>query len=169
MAFTKKQKGEMSTQYEEWLQKRQAIFVLNYVSMNMKEIDDFRAKVRESGSEVHLVKNTLFELALKAQGFPEAKFVEGTSLVGFAFKDAAALAKTFTDATKGSETVKVKGGYLGKEFISDKQIKALADLPALPVMRATLLGYAQCSCIQTGAHPGRTCPLSCGCYPGIFR
>ena len=53
------------------------------------------------------------------------------------------LAKVFTEATKGSETIKVKGGYLGKEFITDKQVKALADLPPLPVMRATLLGVSQ--------------------------
>lgn len=159
MAFTKKQKGEMSTRYEEWLQKSQAIFVLNYVSMDMKAIDNFRIKARESGAEVHLVKNTLFERALKAQGFPEAKFVEGTSLVGFAHSDPAALAKTFSDATKGSETVKVKGGFLGKEFITAKQVKALADLPALPVMRATLLGVLNAPAsklVRTLAEPARS-------------
>ena len=59
----------MSTQYQEWLQKSQAVFVLNYVSMNMKAIDDFRAKARDNGGEIHLVKNTLFSRALKAQGF----------------------------------------------------------------------------------------------------
>lgn len=159
MAFTKKQKGAMTTQYEEWLQKSQAVYALNYVSMNMKAIDDFRAKVRDAGGEAHLVKNTLFVRALKAQGFPEAPFFEGTSLVGFAFNDAAALAKTFTDATKGSETVKVKGGFLGKELISDKQVKALADLPALPVMRATLLGVLNAPAsklVRTLAEPARS-------------
>lgn len=159
MAFTKKHKGEMTTQYEEWLQKSQALYVLNYVAMNMKAIDDFRAKVRESGGEVHLVKNTLFNLALKNQGYPEGKFLEGTSLVGFAFNDAAAIAKTFTEASKGSDTVKVKGGFLGKEFISDKQVKALADLPSLPVMRATLLGVLNAPAsklVRTLAEPARS-------------
>lgn len=159
MAFTKKQKGDMTTHYEEWLQKSQAVYVLNYVSMNMKAIDEFRNKAREAGAEVHLVKNTLFSRALKAQGFPEAEIFEGTSLVGFAFNDAAALAKTFTEAVKGSETVKVKGGFLGKEFISDKQVKALADLPSLPVMRATLLGVLNAPAsklVRTLAEPARS-------------
>ena len=44
MAFTKKHKGEMTAQYEEWLQKSQAVYALNYVAMNMKAIDDFRDK-----------------------------------------------------------------------------------------------------------------------------
>jgi large subunit ribosomal protein L10 len=159
LAFTKKRKGEMSTQYQEWLKQSQAVFVLNYVKMNMKEIDAFRNKVRESGSEVHLVKNTIFNLALKAQGYPEAPYFDGTSLVGFAFSDAPALAKTFTDATKGSETVKVKGGFLGKEAISAKQVKALADLPPLPVMRATLLGVISAPAtklVRTLAEPARS-------------
>lgn len=140
MAFTKKEKGDMTAQYEKWLSESQAVYVLTYTSMTMKEIDAFRAKVRETNSEVHMVKNTLFLRALEAQGYDKAPFFEETSLVGFAFSDAAALAKTFTDITKGSENFKVKGGYLGKEIVSDKQVKALADLPSLPVMRATLLG-----------------------------
>jgi large subunit ribosomal protein L10 len=159
LAFTKKQKGDMTTHYEEWLQKSQAVYVLNYVAMNMKAIDDFRSKARENGGEIHLVKNTLFSHALKAQGYPEAKFLEGTSLVGFAFSDAAGLAKTFTEVTKSSETMKVKGGFLGKELISDKQVKALADLPALPVMRATLLGVLNApasTLVRTLAEPARS-------------
>jgi large subunit ribosomal protein L10 len=159
LAFTKKQKGDMTTHYEEWLQKSQAVYVLEYVSMNMKAIDDFRAKARENGGEIHLVKNTLFSRALQAQGFPEAKFFDGTSLVGFAFNDAAALAKTFTDVLKTSETIKVKGGFLGKELITDKQVKALADLPTLPVMRATLLGVLNAPAsklVRTLAEPARS-------------
>ena len=159
MAFTKKEKGDMTAQYEKWLSESQAVYVLTYKAMNMKEIDAFRSKARESSSEVHLVKNTLFQRALESQGFEKASFFEGTSLVGFAFNDAPALAKTFTDATKGSETVKVKGGYLGKELISDKQVKALADLPPLPVMRATLLGTISAPAskfVRTLAEPARS-------------
>ncbi|MBA4376552.1 MAG: 50S ribosomal protein L10 [Anaerolinea sp.] len=159
MAFTKKEKGEMTAQYEKWLNESQAVFILNYTKMNMKEIDAFRGKVCESGSEVHLVKNTLFSRALSAQGYPAGPFFEGTSLVGFAFNDAPALAKTFTDATKGSETIKVKGGFLGKELITDKQIKALADLPPLPVMRGMLLGTISAPAsklVRTLAEPARS-------------
>jgi large subunit ribosomal protein L10 len=127
--------------------------------MNMKAIDVFRSKARENGGEIHLVKNTLFGHALKAQGYPDTKFLEGTSLVGFAFNDAAGLAKAFVELTKGSETMKVKGGFLGKELISDKQVKALADLPALPVMRATLLGVLNAPAsklVRTLAEPARS-------------
>lgn len=159
LAFTKSKKGEMSAQYEKWLNDSQAVYVLDYVSLKMSEIDTFRAKARETGSEIHLVKNTLFSRVLSAQGYPEPQFMEGTSLVGFAFNDPPALAKAIADFTKGNETRKVKGGYLGKELITDKQIRALADLPSLPVMRATLLGVISAPAsklVRTLAEPARS-------------
>ena len=149
----------MTAHYEKWLKDSQAVFVLEYVGLTMKEIDAFRAKARESGSELHLVKNTLFSQALSNLGYPQPKFLEGTSLVGFAFSDAAGLAKSFAEFTKGNDTRKVKGGFLGKELITDKQVKALSDLPALPVMRAMLLGVINAPAsklVRTLAEPGRS-------------
>ncbi len=159
MAFTKKQKGDMTAHYEKWLSDSQAVYVLDYTKMTMKEVDAFRAKARENGSEIHLVKNTLFTNALKSQGYPVPDIFEGTSLVGFAYNDPPALAKTFTDFIKGSETRRIKGGFLGKEVITDAQVKALAALPSLPVMRATLLGVLQAPAsmlVRTLAEPARS-------------
>jgi len=159
LAFTKKQKGDMTAHYEKWLSDSQAVYVLDYTKMTMKEVDAFRAKARENGNEIHLVKNTLFTNALKSQGYPVPDIFEGTSLVGFAYNDPPALAKTFTDFIKGSETRRIKGGFLGKEVITDAQVKALAALPSLPVMRATLLGVLQAPAsmlVRTLAEPARS-------------
>ena len=81
MAFTKKQKGDMTAHYEKWLSESQAVYVLDYTKMTMKEVDAFRAKARENGSEIHLVKNTLFTHALESQGYPVPDIFDGTSLV----------------------------------------------------------------------------------------
>lgn len=159
MAFTKSKKGDMTAQYEKWLGDSQAFYVLEYVSLTMPEIDALRAKVRETGSELHMVKNTLFSRALKAQGYPEPKFLEGTSLVAFALSDPPSLAKVMTDFIKGNDTRKIKGGFLGKELIDGSQIKVLADLPSLPVMRAMLLGVIQAPAsklVRTLAEPARS-------------
>ena len=149
----------MTAHYEKWLSDSQAVYVLDYTKMTMKEVDAFRAKARENGSEIHLVKNTLFTNALISQGYPVPDIFEGTSLVGFAYNDPPALAKTFTDFIKGSETRRIKGGFLGKEVITDAQVKALAALPSLPVMRATLLGVLQAPAsmlVRTLAEPARS-------------
>ncbi len=157
MAFTKEHKGNMLADYQQWLRQSQAIFVLEYNHMAMKDVDGLRAKVREAGGRAHVVKNTLMEIALKETGYGEHQVV-GKSLYCFAGTDAAALAKALTDATKNSEIFKVKGGFLGTQAIKPAQVKALADLPALPVMRAILLGTINAPAskvVRTLAEPAR--------------
>ena len=139
MAFTKDEKEKMLEQYEGWLAKSQAVFMLQYSKMTMKDVNEVRAKAREIGAEMHVVKNTIFGILLDKLGMDGKKFLEQTTLVGFAFNDAPALAKVVNDATKG-DVFKVKGGLLGKRAISSADIKALADMPPLPVVRAQLLG-----------------------------
>lgn len=158
MAFSKEQKQQMVAEYAELLQKSQAIFIIEHGTMSMKDIDTFRAKVRDAGGVAHICKNTLFTIALKEQGFEVASKLTGTSLVGFALQDAPALAKVFDEATAKSEIFALKKGFLDKKEISAKQIKALADLPPLPVMRATLLGTIMAPAsqlVRTLAEPAR--------------
>lgn len=158
MAFKKEEKTEMIAQYEEWLNKSQAVFVLEYKKMTQKEIDTLRGKIREAGGEFHIVKNTLMAIALEHRGIKDHKQFEGSSVAGFAFNDPPAIAKIFGDATRNSEIFKLKGGYLGNQEISPAQIKSLADLPPLPVLRARLLGVLQAPAAQlarTIAEPAR--------------
>jgi len=158
LAFTKQHKNKMVAQYVEWLRQSQGVFVLNYSKMTMKEIDTLRAKAREAGAELHVVKNTLMKLALDEVGIQDKAVFDGASLVGFAFSDIPALAKVLSDATAKSEIFAIKGGYLGNQPLSPAQVKALADLPPLPVMRAMLLGTISAPAtklVRTIAEPAR--------------
>ena len=157
MAFTKEQKAQIMNQYQDWLTKSQAVFLISYGKMSMKEVDDFRAKAREAGAEMHVVKNTLFGLVMDQLGVDGKQYLTQTSLVGFAFNDAPALAKIVSDATK-NETFKIKGGILGKRAISPDEVKSLASMPPLPVMRAHLLGMLSTPAsrlVRTIAEPAR--------------
>lgn len=160
MAFTKQKKAEMLEQYKKWLNQSQAVMLLQFKGMTMKDIDALRAKVRENGGEVHVVKNTILERALQASGLPEPEdFFEETTAVSFAFENPPALAKIMIDSTNKSEIFKLKGGFLGKKAITPAEIKSLAELPPLPVMRARLLGVLQAPAgrlARTLAEPGRS-------------
>jgi large subunit ribosomal protein L10 len=158
LAFSKKQKVEIQEEYQKWLKESQAVYVVSFKGMTMKDVDTLRAKARETGSHLHVVKNTLFLRSLDALKLPHAETYEGTSLVGFAPNDAPALAKILSDASKGSEVFAIKGGYLGEKLLEARQVKALADLPSLPVMRARFLGLLQIPATQlvrTLAEPAR--------------
>jgi large subunit ribosomal protein L10 len=160
LAFTKEQKTEIMNGYENWVDKSEAIYVLSYKNMNMKAIDGVRAKIRESGGEIHVVKNTLFQLVLekKKLSYPK-ELLEKSNIIAFAFSDPPAMAKLLSEATRNSDIFQIKGGYLANQPVSMEQIKALADLPPLPVLRATLLGVLQgpsSKLARTLAEPARS-------------
>ena len=160
MAFTKEQKSKLVAEYEGWLRDSRAVIFLDYKRMNMKAIDTLRAKAREAGAELHVTKNTLLYLALQRAEYKNVTLPEGTTLCAFAFEDAPALAKVLSDAVKDTkeEIYKIKSGYLNRQPISGAQVIALAELPPLPVMRATLLGTLLAPAsklVRTIAEPAR--------------
>jgi large subunit ribosomal protein L10 len=125
----------------------------------MKDLDNIRAKIREAGGEFHVVKNTLVRRAFAENGMevPQDYLVKSTAL-SIAFTDPASTAKALADATKGIEFVKVKGGFMGGQLLDAAQVKALAEMPPLPVVRAQLLGVLQAPAsklARTIAEPAR--------------
>jgi len=160
LAISKDRKQEVISQYKQWLDKSQAVILVEYTGTNMKNLDAIRAKIRETGGEFHIIKNTLVKKALEENGMPVSDSVfEKSTAAAFAFKDVAATAKALNEATKGMEVVKVKGGFIEKQALSVSQVKALADLPPLPVARALLLGVLQAPAsklVRTLAEPARS-------------
>lgn len=159
MAFNKNQKQDKLAQYEEWLRKSQAVYLMSFDHMSMSEIDQLRAQVREAGGTARIMKNTLLRKALQSLNMEiHDDDVVGTTLAGFAFEDAPALAKAFTEATK-LDAFTIKYGYLDGQIVDAEQIKSLASLPPLPVMRATLLSTILAPAskfVRTLAEPARS-------------
>lgn len=157
MAFTRKQKEEMVAKYEQWLRDSQAVFMAEYNRMSMKDINALRAKAREAGGEVHVVKNRLLLLALSRAGIQHEAELTNTTLIGFAFNEVPAMAKVFSDAAK-TDIYRLKGGFLNGQQIQARDITSLAELPPLPVLRAKLLGLFMAPASQlarTLAEPAR--------------
>jgi large subunit ribosomal protein L10 len=159
LAISKERKEEVLSQYTDWLKRSQAVILVEYTGAKMKDLDNIRAKIRETGGEFHVVKNTLARRAFANVGlqFPSDYLVKSTA-VSFAFEDAASTAKALADATKGLEFIKVKGGFMGEQNLDAAQVKALAEMPPLPVVRAQLLGMLQAPAgklVRTIAEPAR--------------
>lgn len=159
MAITKERKKEVVSEYSDWIEKSSALILAEYKGLTMKDMDELRRRVREVGGEFHIVKNTLGKLAFESAGMkmPEG-FFEGSTAIAFAFKDVPGLAKTMTEFNRVSDALKVKGGYLGRNPIAAQDVKALAELPPLPVMRAQLLGTIMAPAsklVRTLAEPSR--------------
>ena len=141
MAISKERKNEFMTRYSDWVNRSKALVFTEYRGLSMKDIDNLRGKIREAGGEFHIVKNTLGKMAFEKAGLQvPADYFEGTTAISFAFEDVAAITKIVSDFARTSEFVKIKGGYLENAPISAESVKALAELPPLPVIRGQLLG-----------------------------
>jgi len=159
LAVSKERKDETLATYAEWLKKSQAIILVEYTGAKMKDLDSIRARIREAGGEFHILKNTLARRAFSESGMdlPKDYLVKSTA-VSFAFTDPALTAKALTEATKGKDFVKVKGGFMSGQALNAAQVKSLAEMPPLPVMRAQLLGMLQAPAsklVRTIAEPAR--------------
>lgn len=159
MAISKERKNELVTLYIERAGRSKAMIITEYSGLTMKQIDDLRGKAREVGGEFHIVKNTLGKVAFLSAGLPVPEnFLQGSTAIAFAFQDVPSLAKTMTEYARTNEFVKIKGGYLESKSISPDDVKALADLPPLPVLRAQLMGTILAPAsklVRTLAEPGR--------------
>jgi len=159
LAVSKERKQEVLAIYAEWLKKSQAVILVEYTGARMKDLDGIRAKIRETGGEFHVLKNTLARRAFSAVGMEiPGEFLVKSTAVSFAFSDPAATAKALTDSMKGRDYIKVKGGFMSGQSISAAQVKSLAEMPPLPVVRAQLLGVLQAPAgklVRTIAEPAR--------------
>lgn len=159
MAISKDKKKEIVDQYGDWLERSRAFVIAEYLGMKVKDMEELRARVRDAGGEFHVVKNTLMTRVLDENGmdYKNDHFLE-TTAIGFAFEDAPALAKAMTDFAKESDFLKIKAGYLERRLMSADEVVALANVPPLPVMRATLLSTILAPASQlarTLSEPGR--------------
>ena len=159
MAVSKERKEEVLATYSEWLGKSEAVIVVEYTGAKMKDLDNIRAKVREAGGEFHILKNTLARRAFANNGMDlPAEYLVQSTAASFAYTDPASTAKALSDAMKGNAFIKVKGGFMGGQVLNPAQVKALADMPPLPVVRAQLLGVLQAPAgklVRTIAEPAR--------------
>lgn len=159
MAISKEQKQELVELYKSWLTESDAMVVARYHGLSVKDISDLRAEIRASKGEFHIVKNTLAKIAFKEMDWEwDEQYFTGPTALGVSFGNPPGLAKAIKDFLKESESIEIKGGYLEGKMMTAAEIKALADLPTMPEMRAKLLQTIMAPASQLTrilAEPGR--------------
>lgn len=141
MALTQEQKRERVADYVALLRKSQGVILAEFGGLAMPGMNNLRGRIREAKGEVHVVKNSLAAIALREAGLPlpSGKMI-GSTLIAFGTSDIVAVAKAIVDSAKESEFVRIKGGLMGNRLMTPEEVKTLASLPPLPVVRSRLAG-----------------------------
>jgi large subunit ribosomal protein L10 len=119
------------------------VVVTHYTGMTVGEMVQLRDKIREAGASFKVTKNRLTRRALDGTKFKGLEdLFTGPTAVAFS-KDPVAAAKAVVGFAKTNEKLVVLGGALGEEKLAPDGVRALASLPSLDELRATLIGLVQ--------------------------
>lgn len=115
----------------------------DYRGLNVAEATRLRRRLRETGCEFKVAKNTLVGLVVKGRGLEALEpFLEGQ--VGIAFgADPVAPAKVLAEFIRETKKMEIKAGVLDGKVIDAKAVRDLADLPPREVLLAKVLGGMQ--------------------------
>lgn len=140
MPVTKERKEELIAELSADLSKVQALILTDYRGLPTAELATLRNQLRGMKSGLHVVKNTLMELALKRAGLPvPADLLAGPTAIAFCYSDIAGPAKAINDFLKDKE-IKVKGAIMGGSVLQAAEAQALATLPSRDQLFGRLLG-----------------------------
>jgi large subunit ribosomal protein L10 len=115
--------------------------VADFKGMPVEEMTRLREKLRGSGAELLVVKNTLARIAFAGSPHEVIKdhFRENCA-IALGLQDPVAAAKALTDFARTSKTLVVRHGSLDGKFLTSGQVEALARLPGRKELLAQTLG-----------------------------
>jgi large subunit ribosomal protein L10 len=125
------------------LAKAQAVIVAEYRGLEVGAATGLRARARQSGVYLRVLKNTLARRAVK--GTPFEKLTDqlvGPLMYGIA-EDPVAGAKVLADFARENDKFVIKGGAMPNSVMSAQDVKALASMPSRDELLAKLLGTMQ--------------------------
>jgi large subunit ribosomal protein L10 len=121
-----------------------AFYLTDFTGMNVKQMTEFRSRLRQEGVEYVVVKNTLAQRALTDLDLPDvASFFTGPTglVIG---RDPVAAAKVLSNFARDFDNKPaVKLGIVERKEVAPDQVKRLADLPPKEVLLGQLAGGLQ--------------------------
>jgi len=116
----------------------------DYRGMTVAQMTEFRAKARDEGVYVRVVKNTLAKRAIDGTEFEcLADSLTGPIVLAFSKEDPGAAARVVKEFAKDCEELVTQIVAIGGEVYPASDLDRLAKLPTLDQARAQLLGLLQ--------------------------
>ena len=121
----------------------QTIAVAEYRGIAVGDLTTLRAKARESGVYLRVLKNTLVRRAIAGTPFEGlAGDLTGPLIYGIS-ADPVAAAKVLNDFAKGNDKIVLRAGSYAGNTLDKAGVQALASIPSREELLAKLLGVMQ--------------------------
>lgn len=143
MGRTLEDKQAIVAELKETLSQSQLAVVIDYKGLTVAEITDLRRRLRPSGAECKVTKNTLMRIAVQddPNWQPIAEICKESSAFLLLRDDLGGALKAYQDFQKATKkTLIVRGGAMEGRLLTEDDVKAIADLPSKEQLMAQIAG-----------------------------
>jgi len=143
------EKQSINNEYLSRLNSSPFFIVVDYRGLKVGPLTELRKRLFKAGAELHVVKNSIFRLAVKEAGVADlGKTLTGQIAVITGQRDVSSAAKVVKTFSSEFEKPKIKFGYLNNQRLEAADVVVLAELPSLEVLRSKILGVIQAPATQ---------------------
>jgi len=112
----------------------------DFRGLKVKEMSEFRNRLREQGASFKLVKNTLARLAVEQTTLRQlGESFTGPTGVAFAHGDAIAVARAAVEFAKDNDALQIKAGFLDGQVLDREQVLEMSKLSGKQDLMAQFL------------------------------
>jgi len=126
----------------------QSIVVAEYRGLGVGDVTVLRAKARQAGVYLRVLKNTLVRRAVAGTSFEGLQGAMVGPLIYGISRDPVAAAKTLHEFAKGNDKLVIKAGAMANYVMDASAVRALATMPSREELLSKLLGTMQAPITQ---------------------
>ena len=161
------QKADLVAELKQVFTETSVVVVTRNLGLTVAQSTDLRLRMRDAGAQFKVAKNRLALIALDGTRYqPIGELLKGPTALATSI-DPVAAAKVAVDFAKTTDKFEVLGGAMGDTVLDLAGVTALAELPSLDQLRATLIGLVQAPATKiarTVAEPGAMLARVFGAY-----
>lgn len=141
IVMRKDEKGQVITDLHDRFAKARVAILTEYSGLKVEEMRDLRMKLRGTGAELKVIKNTLASKAAEGTALEGVKnYFQGPIAVVFGYNDPIGPVKTVKEfAAKAKDKLKLKVGVIDGKAMQKNDILIVAELPSREVLVSQLL------------------------------
>ena len=137
------QKADLVTELKQVFAETSVVVITRNLGLSVAQSTDLRLKMRDAGAQFKVAKNRLALIALEGTRYGSiGDMLTGPTALATSI-DPVAAAKVAVEFAKTNDRLEIVGGAMGDTILDVNGIKALAALPSLDQLRATIVGLVQ--------------------------
>ena len=142
MGRTLEDKQAIVAELKEALNESTLTLVINYEGLTVSEITNLRSRLREKGAVCKVTKNKLMGKAIAGdeRWEPMSELLKTSTAFIMVKEDVGGAVKAYQQFQKDAKKTEVIGAVMDGRLLSDKDVKAIADLPSKEQLIAQIAG-----------------------------